>query len=108
MLFKIFKVENKMKKLWLHVPKFNYCDMRRRTGAIPIVSDFFKVILQSGNLLGMCPFKIGEYNIKGFAVQQPTMQPFFSYGSYWVAIQLLEENRKSTNIVIFDYKFDRN
>jgi hypothetical protein len=97
-----------MKKLWFHVPKLNYCDMRRRTGAIPILSDFFKLISQYGNLLAMCPFKIGEYNIKGLAVQQPTLQTLYPYESYWVAIQLLEENRKSTNIVKFDFGFDRN
>jgi hypothetical protein len=107
MLAKVFKVENKMKKLWLHVPKLNYCDMRRRTGSVRIVSDFFKLVSQYGNLVGMCPFKIGEYNIKELSVKQPTMQPFFPYGSYWVAVQFLEENRKSTNIVKFDFGFDR-
>jgi hypothetical protein len=96
-----------MKKLWFHVPKLNYCDMRRSTGSFPIISDLLKVVSQYGNLAGMCPFKVGEYYMKGFGMDHTTLQSFFGIGSYLSVIQVLEENRKSTNIVKFDFGFDR-
>jgi Protein of unknown function (DUF1091) len=98
--FKMFKIENGIKKKLLQLPKLNYCDLRRTSGIVPILSEFLTSLEPFGNLIFNCPASPGVYYVKGFPMSAFTAAPLIPVGYYFMVVEVFDDNdRKKSQLV---------
>jgi Protein of unknown function (DUF1091) len=100
MTFRIFNVENGIKKKMIQIPKFNYCDLRRTSGKIPILSEFLISLEAFGNIAFNCPALPGVYYVKAFPMSAITFAQFVPVAHYNMIIEIFDDNdRKKSQLV---------
>jgi Protein of unknown function (DUF1091) len=84
----------------LQIPKLNYCDLRRTSGNIPILSEFLKSLESYGNLIFDCPALPGVYYVKAFPMSDLTIAQFIPVGYYNMILEIFDDNdRKKSQLV---------
>jgi Protein of unknown function (DUF1091) len=84
----------------LDIPKVNYCDLRRTSGKVPILSEFLTSLESFGNLIFNCPASPGAYYVKDFPMTAFTAAPLIPVGYYYMVIEMYDDNdRKKSQLV---------
>jgi hypothetical protein len=106
-MFKIFKIANRKRTTFLQIPKLNYCDLRRTGSSIPFLSVFIDESLKYGNLAKQCPIEPDIMFMKDYPLERFPLVSFFPIGSYYITIQISDENGKAITIWRIDANFRR-
>jgi hypothetical protein len=110
-IFNVFKVTNgKGEKKLLQIPKINYCDFRRSSNSVPILSDLIKFAETFGNIFFKCPAQPGFYYVKDVPVSAIPIWILMPTGNYHISVRLIDENdvKKPVNFYKADAFFERN
>lgn len=109
MTFQLFRIANRQKLKILHVPKLNYCDLRRKTGTIPILTDLLKVWEHYGNIVFVCPAEPAMYYIKDFPIDSMPIGALIPIGQYSMAVDIIDENNRKKPVIVASFVnfFDR-
>jgi Protein of unknown function (DUF1091) len=91
--FQIFKIEGRVRKKVLQIPKINYCDAQRKGFIIPVLSDILKVLADYGNIVAHCPVKPGSYVLEEFPINYLPIATIIPLGNYGIVFQLIDENK---------------
>jgi hypothetical protein len=89
------------------IPKLNYCEMRRRSSLIPIVSTLMEETLKYGNIGQQCPLKPGNHFVKDYPIDRFPLVSIFAIGSYAASAYFSDENGKAITFWRFELNFRR-
>jgi Protein of unknown function (DUF1091) len=93
-LFRIMKVDGKVKQKMFDIPKMNFCAWQRSGAAVPIISELLKVAAMYSNMVVRCPIKPGKYWAKDYPVRTLPIAPILPNGNYVITYHMMDENQK--------------